>query len=454
MPEIKGFRGWRYDKRTIKDLSSVFAPPYDVISKKEQEALHKKNPYNVVRLILGKEKSGDSGLNNKYSRAGKFLDEWSKSGVLAQEESPAIYVYAQEYSEEGKIRSRVGFMAAMKIDERSVLRHENTLARPKIDRMALLKEVRTNLSPVFGLFEDKSGNVQKLLKEAMTLSPAIDVRIDGVWHRIFVEKRPEQLQKIRKEMLKKLMFIADGHHRFEVACQFKNWMRSNFPKAEDPGWDYVMTYFSDCGHNPFKIFPTHRLLSVSKKVKEPLKVLAQRGRLERVSGLGAILKRLASTRSQTEDKKYSFGILTRKEGFFIFTLNSKYSKLVGKNPVEKLDVAVLHKMIVGPCFKIATIEKSKDIDFTRDPKEACEKVKNGEFDMALFLRPTSLDEMLLVSKKGLKMPQKSTYFYPKLLSGLVFHKFDEPYKEHREVLNHCICCEGCHDPTTSFRGDV
>ena len=425
MPEIKPFRGWRYNKAVVRNLARVVAPPYDVISKEEQERFHKKSPYNIIRLILGKDKKGDSSRNNKYARARLFLKEWISKGVISREEAPAVYVYAQDYRQAGRSRTRLGFIAAMKIDERFILRHENTLASPKRDRMALLKEVRTNLSPIFGLFEDKTGRIQKILKETLKLKPCVNVSMDGVRHRVFVEDRPSQLGRISGLVQTKPMFIADGHHRFEVACQFRRWMRSRFRKEPGASWDYVMTYLSDYAHNPFEIFPTHRLLRIPKNMKEPLEVLRKGGRLVRVKSLSSVLGKLARNRMETKDRAYRFGVYLRNEGFFIFTLAKVRSSRTGKSPVDQLDVAVLHKTLIEPCFGIKKIEKSPDIDFTRDAGEAVRKVNAGEFDVAVFLRPTSLDEMLLVSRKGLKMPQKSTYFYPKLLSGLVFHKFDE-----------------------------
>ena len=231
MPEIKGFRGWRYDRAKIGNLSAVVAPPYDVISKKEQEALYRKSPYNVVRLILGREESQDSPASNRYTRARAFLNEWKREGVLAQDSLASVYVYAQDYREEGRAKRRIGFLAVMRLDERAVLRHENTLAAPKKDRLALLKEVRTNLSPIFGLFEDKKTALQKLLQSAMKSTPCLDVSIDGVRHRLFPETRAEALEMIRRELRSKPMFIADGHHRFEVACQFKRWMESREAKV-------------------------------------------------------------------------------------------------------------------------------------------------------------------------------------------------------------------------------
>ena len=226
---------------------------------------------------------------------------------------------------------------------------------------------------------------------------------------------------IRRELRSKPMFIADGHHRFEVACQFKKWMNEQYPGRPEAAWNYVMAYFSDCRHNPFKIFPTHRLIAVSKRIQDPLRCLAPRGELKKVKNLLAILSVLAKSRQESSDKTYSFGVFTKKRGYFIFKLSRQFSSKIGKGPAGKLDVAVLHRQVIEPCFGIRAVEKSKAIDFTRSAVEACDAVKKGRFDMAIFVRPTSLEEMIEVSKKGLRMPQKSTYFYPKLLSGLVFH---------------------------------
>lgn len=420
MPEIKPFRALRYQKAKVKNLSLVVAPPYDVISKEEQQRLYDANPYNVIRMELGKESAGDNETENRYTRAKSFLDGLISEGVLAAEDRPALYVYVQDYKEEGKNKTRYGFFAAMKLDEKAVLKHENTLIGPKEDRLHLLKAVRTNLSPIFGLFEDKTGSVQTLLKQAARRECVLDVTVATVRHRLYLEKRADVIKKIASRMKAKPMFIADGHHRFEVSCQYRKWMSAQTPNADgSEPWQYVMTYFSDCRHNPFKIFPTHRLVQVPEG-KDLLATLKKLGVVHPAKNLDTVLKELSQTRQEAKDKSYRFGFYSLKTGFCLLTLDPKLTS-GAKDPVQKLDVAVLHEKIIAPQFGIRAVEKSADIDFTRDPEEAFRKVQSGHFDAAIFLRPTSLDEMLVVSKKGLKMPQKSTYFYPKLLTGLVFH---------------------------------
>ena len=419
MPEIKAFRGWRYNPAKNKDLSKVFAPPYDIISPRQQKKLYEENPYNVIRLELGQDEAGDSENRNKYTRAADYLNDWKQNSVLIHEDQPALYVYVQDYVEEGKQKTRLGFLSLMKIDEKAVMKHENTLAAPKADRLHLLRSTRTNLSPIFGLFEDKKKTVNSLLKKTMKLAPFADVTIDGVRHRLILETRENIISGIEKTMKAKPMFIADGHHRFETACNYKKETHAKGPQ----GSDYVMTYFADCYNNPFKIFPTHRLVKISNP--KNWDKLAAIGTLEKVKDTHALLAKLEDYREDVPGKPYEFGFYTKQYGSYLFKMNQKSAAKVKNNPVDRLDVAVLHRFIIEPCFGIKKIEKSESIDFTRDPKDAVERVDDSSFDAAIFLRPTSLKEMILASKKSLKMPQKSTYFYPKLLSGLVFHSFED-----------------------------
>lgn len=404
MPEILPFQGWRYDLKRAGKAAKLVAPPYDVISPAQQEKLYRESPYNAIRIELTKDRPG----SDKYQEAARTLSAWKKEGVLRLEDRPALYVYEQIYKEGGRSRTRVGFLAAMKVDESAVKKHEDTLAGPKEDRLKLLAATRTNLSPIWGLFEDAPGAVHRALRQSLKLKPSIDIVLAGVRHRLFVETRADVVSRIARAMKSKPMFIADGHHRFETASRFSR---------EDgrPGAQYVMTYFSDVRNNPFTIYPTHRMLKM-----RPGQSLS-----ETLAKIGTV-KRCDQKRCLNPARIYQFGFYSKKDGFQILTLSPKVAARINRrSPVDRLDVAVLHQHIIAPHFGIEKIEKSPDIDFTRDPLEAVKKVKEGVWDVAIFLRPTSLDEMILASKKGLKMPQKSTYFYPKLLTGLVYRSLDD-----------------------------
>ncbi len=423
MPIIKPFNGWRYRSLICKDPAALYAPPYDIIPKKLQNELYKRSPYNVVRLELGKIKSHDTQKENRYSRAARTLEAWKRKNVLVRETHPAIYVYAQDYKEGGKVLTRLGFLAAMKIDERAVLKHEKTLAAPKRDRLKLLKKVRMNLSPIFGLFQDPTAKVRQLLRATLRGKPQVDVRIDGVRHRLYAETRPAITEALCRCMASKPMFIADGHHRFEVSCQYRRFRNRAGSKGEIGPWNYVMTYFADCGHNPFAIYPTHRLIRLRNKA--PVKPLLEKmGKVERVADLKSLLGRLSKSRLQERDGLYRFGWFTKKEGFLLLKVMPSRVTCSQDDYADKLDVAVLHQRILEPFFGIKHVHKSEHVDFTRSAEEAWLRVRSGEFDAAVFLRPTALEEVIEASRRGLKMPQKSTYFYPKLLSGLVFYGFE------------------------------
>ncbi len=415
MPEIRPFRAWRYNPARVRDFSRVLAPPYDVISPAEQKRLYARSPHNVIRIELGMKKPSDGAGDNAYVRARRFLEAWKEEGVLIRDDRPALYVYVQDYPEGHGQKRRFGFFASMRLDEKAVKKHEKTLAGPKKDRLRLLKEVRTNTSPIFGLFED-AGKAHALLKTSARGRPVLDVTLDAVRHRIYVQNDTKIVQELCRCLRSKPMYIADGHHRFEVACQFHRWARQKHSAGDSA---YVLAYLADCRHNPFTIFPTHRLLRLPKG-KRVLDRLRSRGVLRRASGLGTVLRRLAKPRDESGDKKYSFGVFTKKNGFFIFELGQASTRFKSGDEIGRLDVSVLHERVFGPCFGLRTADKA-GVDFTRSAEEACRKVRAGFYDAAFFLRPTSLGEMIHASKKGLRMPQKSTYFYPKLLTGLALH---------------------------------
>lgn len=416
MPDIRPFRGLRYALSLVKRLADVVAPPYDIISPRQQRALHARHPYNVVRLELGRVRPGDDASDNRYARAARCLEDWIARGVLRREDREAIYVYAQDYREAGRLVTRVGFLAAMKIDEKAVLKHENTLAKPKQDRLALLKATRANLSPIFGLFDDRSGAVGRLLRRACAGRPDAQVSADGVRHRLHAVTDPALIRRLVAALRSKPMYIADGHHRFEVACQYRRLQRSR----GRGGWDRVLTYLADWRHEPFTIYPTHRLVRAADPSRAK-RLLESAGTFETVSTLASMLGRLEKRAAAPRAGRYSFGVFTRAEGFRILTLKPSGTR---RDPVSRLDVAVLHRHLIEPVYGIRQIAKSESIDFTRDAREAVSAVRSGRFHAAFFLPSTSLAQMIEVSRRGLKMPQKSTYFYPKLLTGMVIRRLE------------------------------
>ncbi|MGB2630070.1 MAG: DUF1015 domain-containing protein, partial [Candidatus Omnitrophota bacterium] len=267
MAEVRPFKGLSYDTGKVGgDYASVVAPPYDVISDKMRDELYEKNAYNIIRLILGKSIEGDNDKHNKYTRAGQLVAEWQDQNILLKDKSESFYVYTQEYEYDGKVYNRIGFFGLMKIEdpgERSVIPHEYTLAKPKEDRMNLIKQVKGNLSPIFVLFEDNGAAVSDIIKKEISSSkPLIDIEVNGETHKIWRVSDPEAIKNISSQMKGKKVYIADGHHRYEVAMVYRNMQREK--PDYDGSADYVLMYFTDmtgnAADNSLTVVATHRAI--------------------------------------------------------------------------------------------------------------------------------------------------------------------------------------------------
>jgi uncharacterized protein (DUF1015 family) len=403
MPQILPFRGYRYNPARIKKYDDVLSPPYDVISQKEQEALYAKSPYNFVRVDLSKKVTGQDA----YRATAAEIERWVAGQVLKQDSSSSIYVYAQDYKNlAGKPAARVGFISLMKIDAKKVKKHEHTLAGPKVDRTALMETVKAQLSPIFGMFRDPKGAAHAELKRLAKAKPAIDVTVAGVRHRFYPVTDAKAIAKISKSVGVQNMYIADGHHRFEVATEYYK----RHPKNGVNGKGVVLTYLCDAFRNDFTIYPTHRILKgLEGNWQETIeKTVAKYFEAERAGSLQALVASI--------EKKPKGGLTLG------LVLGKDYRKLTLKAKTRDLDVTVLQKLLISKLLG-EEVAKSDKIRFTRDPKEADAAVRKEGADAAFILPYMPVSEMMRVSDLGVKLPQKSTYFYPKLLSGLVVYKF-------------------------------
>ncbi len=403
MPQILPFLGYRYNSAKIKKFDDVLSPPYDVISAKEQEALYAKSPYNFVRVDLSKKVTGQDA----YRATAATIQSWISAEVLKQDATPTLYVYAQDYKNlAGKPASRVGFISLMKIDETKVKKHEHTLAGPKVDRTALMETLKAQMSPIFGMFRDSKGTAHAELKKIVKTRPAIDVTVSGVRHRFYPIADEKVIAAISKAVGPQNMYIADGHHRFEVASEYYK----RHAKDRVGGKGVVLTYLCDAFRNDFTIYPTHRILKgLQGDWKGTVaKVTAKHFKSEKVGSLSALVAAI--------EKK-------PKGGLTIGVICcGEYVKLTLKAKTRDLDVTVLQKLLISKLLG-EEVAKSDKIRFSRDPKEADTAVRKEGADLAFILPYMPVSEMMRVSDLGIKLPQKSTYFYPKLLSGLVVYKF-------------------------------
>jgi len=426
MAKIKPFKGILYNKEKTNTLK-VVAPPYDVISPSMQNRFYQREKHNIIRLILGKDEKGDTQKKNKYTRAKKLLNEWLKKKVLIKDKKSAFYIYTQQYLQKGKKKTRIGFMALMKIEDpkmSGILPHEYTLDKPKADRLNLITNTKANLSPIFSLFQDKENKINKVLKTFVkTKNPLFTIETEGVAHKFWRMDNKALIAKITKWMKGKKIFIADGHHRYEVALNYRNRMtdKKEFKKS----MDYVLMYFSNLSERGnLTILSTHRVVrSIESFEKEKFKSkLKKFFYLKYTNSVEECIECL----DKSPRNRRVFGMYIGGNKFYILTLKEFYSvdKLIEAQKtysLKKLDVTILHDIILGKILDVKNPESS--VKYIRNERDARKVVEKGDYKVAFFLRPTKITEMKAVAEKGQMMPQKSTYFYPKLLTGLVINKF-------------------------------
>jgi uncharacterized protein (DUF1015 family) len=417
MADILPFCGLRYNKKKVKEINKTFAPPYDVISPKEQDQLYKQHPLNVIRLILGKISAADNQKNNRYTRAGNLFYKWIKDGILVQDEKQSIYLYTQDYTFEGVAKKRIGFIAKMQFTGKGSLPHEHTLAKPKVDRVNLMRAVKANLSPIFSFYIDNKNEIDKLLMPFAKKKPIISFKDkDKITHRFWKIDDSLTIEKVKKLMSKKETFIADGHHRYEVA---KSFYEESLKKGET-GADGVMVYFTGFNDQNLSVMPTHRMVQFLPELEKKIDLLNKYFNITKVNDLNAMLK------MQSNISGFSLG-MCYKNDFYVLKMKDKVllDKIMRKSPEQwrKLDVAMLNKVVFEHIFKLNEAEKEEKITYTRDPLFAVESVKNKKVGVVFFPNTTKAEQVKKIALSGNRMPQKSTYFYPKPITGLVINKF-------------------------------
>ena len=444
MAQIIPFRGLRFNRKKIKGLKLAVSPPYDVISATQQSRLYKAHKYNVVRIILGKEKKSDGPLRNRYSRARDFFKSWLREGVLIQDKKPSIYIYEQSYAFEGRRLRRIGFIALLKLeppDKGVILAHEKTFCKPKEDRLRLLKSTEANLSPIFGLYPDEHFRIDRLLTGYRRTAPLADFEFEGIRNRLWRIDSRNFIQALTKLMRRKRIFIADGHHRYEVAYYYKKLMS----KKRAVGADYVMMYFCNLASGGLKILPTHRVIrNIPKAELAALPLI-----LERYFTISPVSsqKELFSRLRQPGAGEHLFGLCLQAKGFHLLKLKRKKILNTHKPPrlrrgdsrshscYNSLDAVILHNLILD---KLIGIKEEKagaqNILYTRDEREAIRLVNNRKYDCAFFLNPPRPRQVSAIAGRSLrKMPHKSTYFYPKPLSGLVINRLRTEEIDYKKV---------------------
>ena len=417
MAKIEAFQGLRYNEKKVKDINKTFAPPYDVISESEQNDLYKQHPYNVIRLILGKISAKDDKKNNRYTRAADTFSKWMKDEILVQDDKKCIYVYTQDYSFEGVKKRRIGFFAKMKFEGKGCLPHEHTLAKPKVDRVNLIRAVKANLSPIFAFYIDNKNLIDKTILPFTKKKPIVSFKDnEAITHRFWKIDDEKTIVKVKKLMDKKETFIADGHHRYEVSRSFYEESKKKGIK----GADGVMVYFTGFNEQNLSVMPTHRLVESLPDLDKKIASLEKYFKITPVFSLKEMLK------SQAFASGFSLGMYYKKE-FFVLKMKDKglLDKLMSKSPKQwrRLDVAMLNSVVFEHIFKLSEAKKQEKVSYTRDPLFAVAAVDKKKAAISFFPNTTKAEQVKKIALTGTRMPQKSTYFYPKPITGLVINKF-------------------------------
>jgi uncharacterized protein (DUF1015 family) len=433
MAQVLPFRGWRYDVAQVGSLSEVTAPPYDVIGPEQQKALYERHPCNVVRLILNRPEPGDPDTEERYRRAANFLRHWRSEGILLREHEDALYAYHQEFDWEGRRYVRRGFLGRLRLEELgrgTVFPHEQTMSGPKADRLALTKACRMNLSPVFGLYPDDEAAVQAPLEQAIHgLTPLEATDHLGVVHRMWPVTASAAIDQVRERLRDKPIFIADGHHRYETAVNYRNGLKSEGRLAGDEApANFVLMHFVGMSDPGLAILPTHRLVSgVGDLSEQDLRAaLASHFELEPI-GSGPDAARQAWELVEADGGQDVLGFGTTRDGRWLFARVTDASPMQELAPQQSeswraLGVSILHRLVLDHLLRAP--DAAAKCEYVHLLDEVTSAVAAKKCQLACLVPPARISHVEDIASRFEKMPPKSTYFYPKLLSGLVFHPLE------------------------------
>lgn len=427
MAEIKGYKGLRFNCEKAGKIEELVCPPYDIISDQQREEYIKTNPHNIIRLELPK---GD----DKYNKAAEILKDWLEKGILVKEDKPAIYIYEEEFTAYGERKAIKGIICRVKLEEFSkgiILPHEFTLSKAKEDRLNLMKATNCNFSQIYSLYMDGGKNTLGKIDSLSKSEPDIQLQDnDNVTHRMWIIKDEKAIADICSDFTDRKLYIADGHHRYETALNYRNYLREQGLAKEGDACDYQMMMLVDMEHPGLVVFPTHRLVRnldsfnaerVIDSCKEYFDVTEH-------SDINTIESTLMELYNQGK-KAYAFYCGGSSYKLLVLKDTNIIKKLLpnASTATQQLDVTILHTLILEKIFGIDAENMAKQINltYTKIFDEAISSVQQGNSQCAFILNPTRVSEIRGVASNGEKMPQKSTYFYPKMITGLVMNQLED-----------------------------
>jgi uncharacterized protein (DUF1015 family) len=434
MANIKAFRAWRYDQRAAGAVETLITQPYDVIDTVRQKAYYAANPYNIIRLELGITTPGDDENNNRYSRAAADFAAWRQAGVLKRDDALSLYPYVQEYTVEKRNYKRRGFLATVKANgyqDGQVLPHEETLPGHKEDRYRLMQACRANFSPVFGLYNEESRAIDSALEQATAgQAPLLDLEDeDGVRHLLWQVTDESVIGLVEQAMAAQKIYIADGHHRYETACTYRQQIDDmGLLHSKHPA-NYVLMVCVAMEDPGLIVMPTHRLFpGLPNLTSEELATkLDKCFRLETV-GKGADEAPKVWQRIEKEYRQDAIGLYTPKDQTWSLTAlteegKARMDEIAQDHHPEwrELGVSLLHRLIVETLLETPEPPKPTYVHLV---EEVVSELRSGNYSLAALVMPATVNHIKALSLLGDRMPAKSTYFYPKLIAGFVFNPLE------------------------------
>ena len=412
MPKIHPFKGWRFNTNIVGDISQVIAPPYDVINDADQAALYDRSPYNYVRIILNR----SAGME-RYSKAAKTFSEWKKNDILKQDTDSSIYLLCQSFRQDEQQIERTGLITKMKVTKLGgdVLPHERTISKHINDRYNLMKATKANTGQIFMSYRDQKRTVESILGSYKDEIPLIDAVLDGIRYRLWRLTDEGQINTIQDVLAGTKAIIADGHHRYKTAYQYAQ------DHPEINGSDRVMVTLVNAYNDGMHVLPTHRIV-YGKPIDDDQFIKKIKGRfdIEKKPSTAELLSEMDQCRASD---KINLGALTRVGNAYLISYKGEENWSSDLSTASQaLDVNVLHQLILKPACRIDTRNQHdlEHLAYVRGNEPPLEMIKNAsDYDFIFFVNPPDLDQIFEVAETGETMPQKSTYFYPKIYSGLV-----------------------------------
>lgn len=423
MAEIKPFRGVRFTEQA-GPMDELLCPPYDIINAEQRAEYLKKNPRNIVKVELPVD---EEGVSDKYAKAAETLKDWMADGTMARDPKPALYIYEEEYTLHGETKSVRGIFSLVKLEEFDkgvIMPHEFTLSKPKQDRFNLISATHSNTSTIYSLYSDKGERTKSKLDMLTERKPDVEATEGKCIHRLWVIDDPLEVSAICRDFEKRCLYIADGHHRYETSLKYRNTCHENGAPDGSP-CDYVMMLLVNMDENQFSLFPTHRLIknAADFDVDKFVEGIKENFHVDKHSGVNSI--------KPTLEEYYHRGYkvvawYVGNDEWYLLRLRSSCNEMNKIMPnsseaLRTLDISILHQLVLD---RVMHCNNEDCVNYTRSFTEAIAAVNDGKYQCCFILNPTRIQDIKNIVDAGEKMPQKSTYFYPKPTTGLVLNVYE------------------------------